>query len=138
MLRKATPKAWGSREVQFLSAARQQQNQTGGTVKMKLANGGGEVINSKEDLIVYINQAGIYIEQQYNLPLSQQSDDDIYTFDHAENNWITFDPKRRMWFNGSNFICEMQAFQDKHHRENGTGVVARWSENYAPAKAVSA
>jgi hypothetical protein len=92
--------------------------------------GGGEVISSKEDLIVYMNQAGIYIEQQYDLPLSQKWDDNIYSFVRSEHNWLRFDRPRRMWFNGSSFVCEMRPFQDKHHRENGTGVVARWSSRY--------
>ena len=88
---------------------------------------GGEIINSKDDLIAYINQAGIYIE-------GQEFDYERYQYHKSEKNWITFDPKRRMWLNGSNYICEMRPFQDKHHRENGTGVVASWSENYAPTK----
>ena len=106
--------------------------------------GGGEVISSKEDLIVYMNQAGIYIEQQYDLPLSQKWDDNIYSFvgqidpnttgfastARSEHNWLRFDRPRRMWLNGSSFVCEMRPFQDKHHRENGTGVVARWSSRY--------
>ena len=96
--------------------------------------GGGEVINSKEDLIVYINQAGIYIDGQCNMSLSQKWDDNIYTYRSAENNWLRFDPTRRMWFNGSNYVCEMRPFQDKHHRENGTGVVWQWSPHYKQAE----
>jgi hypothetical protein len=90
--------------------------------------GGGEIINTKDDLLAYINQAGIYIE-------GQQFDYERYEYHTSEKNWISFDPKRRMWFNGSNYVCEMRAFQDKHHRQNGTGVVARWAEHYAPVKA---